>query len=131
VAGEVAIVADQMLPVAPLPEVIFAAPIAIKRNDAGEWHALPCQRAGETRLDRPSTPSSPAAPRGANDQSRLNGCYAGWAAGNANGSVVSSVVVDVAGPDVVEGLAITRRNSYLRSAMDPCSSFSELRIEVS
>ena len=46
VAGEVVVVADQVFPEAPLPEIVFAAPVADER------HAVARQRAREAGLDR-------------------------------------------------------------------------------
>lgn len=50
VAGEVVVVADQVFPEAPLPEIVFATPVADER------HAATYQRAREAGLDRPPAP---------------------------------------------------------------------------
>jgi len=47
VSGEIVVVADQVFPEAPLPEIIFAAPVAHERR------AVANQPATERRLDRP------------------------------------------------------------------------------
>lgn len=47
VASQILVVSDQVFPEAPLPEVVFAAPIATER------HTLAQERARKSRLDRP------------------------------------------------------------------------------
>jgi hypothetical protein len=58
VAGEILLVANEMLPEAPLPEIVFAAPVA------GEGNPITRQCAGEPGLDGAPAAGISASPGG-------------------------------------------------------------------